>query len=179
MTRWPQEALENWVPETAPGSPAPPLGDHFCRVPTTLELKTPHTAPACVLRLGRDKTGQGSSRPKVNLISDGLETPRGSQGNARMGVPPPTSPVLSLKLRCASVHLKRGTEQRPAGALPYFGKCVRIRVRFSSGSLSFSCLACSSSCRRITVKTERSSVLPNTWAVSYRGRLSQNWGTLQ
>lgn len=35
--------------------------------------------------------------------------------------------------------------------------------------------ACSSSCR-ITVKTERSSVLPNTWAVSHRGRLSQNWG---
>lgn len=70
-------------------------------------------------------------------------------------------------------------DQRPAGVFSYFGKWVRIRVRFSSGSLSFSCLACSRSCRLITVKTERSSVLPNTWVVSYRGRLSQNWGTLQ
>lgn len=48
---------------------------------------------------------------------------------------------------------------------PYLGKCVRMSVRFSGGSLSFSCLACSSSCFLITVKTERSSVRPKICVV--------------
>lgn len=82
---------------------------------------------------------------------------------------------FGMNLPISNPHRK----QRSARLLPYFGKWVRIRVRFSSGSLSFSCLACSRSCRLITVKTERSSVLPNTCVVSYRGRLSQNCGTLQ
>lgn len=50
-------------------------------------------------------------------------------------------------------------------AFPYLGKCVRMRVRFSGGSLSFSCLACSSSCFLITVKTERSRVRPKICVV--------------
>lgn len=73
------------MPESAPGSPAPPLGDHFCRVPTALEQPgaAPHTALACPLRIGRDKTSQGNSRPKVKLISDGLETPTRLPGGLR------------------------------------------------------------------------------------------------
>lgn len=183
MTRWPQEGQENWVPESAPGSPAPSLGDHFCRVPTALEQTgaAPHTALACPLRIGRDKTGQGNSRPKVKLISDGMETPTRLPGVCEDGgpaTPPPPPSSVPEALVCIRPSQAWHRAKTPR-ALPYFGKWVRIRVRFSSGSLSFSCLACSSSCRRITVKTERSSVLPNTWAVSYRGRLSQNWGTLQ
>ena len=118
MTRWPQEGQENWVPESAPGSPVPPLGDHFCRVPTALEQPgaAPHTALACPLRIGRDKTGQGNSRPKVKLISDGLETPTRLPGGCKDGGPATHThphPVLSPRLWCASVHLKRRNNKRP------------------------------------------------------------------
>lgn len=87
-----------------------------------------------------------------------------------------SSPLMQA---LACIYQSQAPGSKACRSHPYFGKWVRIRVRFPRGSLSFSCLACSRSCRLITVKTERSNVLPNTWAVSYRGRLSQNCGTLQ
>lgn len=68
-------------------------------------------------------------------------------------------------------------ERRTTLGLPLrtdLGKCVRMSVLFSGGSLSFSCLACSSSCLRMTVKTERSNVRPKIRVVWWCGRLSQN-----
>lgn len=49
---------------------------------------------------------------------------------------------------------------------PYLGKCVRMSVRFSGSSLSFSTLNFSRSCRRVTVKMDLSKLRPNTCVVS-------------
>lgn len=92
--------------------------------------------------------------------------------------------VLCVILCCVAnyllyTYLRFVARLSVSSSVSYLGKCVRMSVRFSGGSLSFSCLACSSSCFLITVNTERNRVRPKIWVVSYRGRLSQNWGTLQ
>lgn len=48
------------------------------------------------------------------------------------------------------------------GSCPYLGKCVRMSVRFSGSSLSFSTLNFSRSWRRVTVKMDLSKLRPNT-----------------
>lgn len=173
--------------EIASAQPSPPPSI------VSRQMNTQNQSTDPPIRLMWDEVGverqRGSSQHRVKQISDGLESTQGDSQRERRRRGSSPSPSV-FPILCPTLVTDAGLgmyppisgpgiQQKPAGALPYLGKWVRIRVRFSSGSLSFSCLACSRSCRLITVKTERSRVLPNTWAVSYRGRLSQNCGTLQ
>lgn len=56
--------------------------------------------------------------------------------------------------------------RKPGTVSAHLGKCVRMRVRFSGNSLSFSTLNFSRSCRRVTMKMDLSKLRPNTWVVS-------------
>lgn len=71
------------------------------------------------------------------------------------------------------MEMEEEEEEKERGASPaipawgtYLGKWVRISVRFSGTSLSFSTRNFSSSCRRVTVKMDLRRLRPKTWVVS-------------